>query len=319
MTTPQRLFDCLDVLMKDCPNEILLSGKEGGSWKSRTVKEVYDAVEKLSAGLLALGISANDMSVEHRDKIAIISKNRPEWMLLDLAVQKIGAVLVPVYPTVHVNDLKFVFNDAAVKYVFVNDEDLFHKVQNVSIDVPSIKDIYSFEHVNNCKHWKELLTLGQQEHFQQIEVQSAKINTEDLFTMIYTSGTTGTPKGVMLSHRNILSNVMASIPCFPPGDGMKALSFLPLNHIFERMVTYLYLFKGTSIYYAESLETIGDNLKEVKPHLFTTVPRLLEKVYDKIMHKGSELTGIKKKLFFWAHSLAEQFEIREKVPGIICN
>jgi long-chain acyl-CoA synthetase len=249
------------------------------------------------------------MSIENRDKIAIISKNRPEWMLLDLAVQKIGAVLVPVYPTVHVNDMQFVFNDAQVKYVFVNDEDLYHKVQSVRAHVPSIKDIISFEHVNNCRHWKELLHLGQQEHYQQIEINQQKITTEELFTIIYTSGTTGTPKGVMLSHRNILSNVMASMPCFPPGEHLKALSFLPLNHIFERMVTYLYLFKGTSIYYAESLETIGDNLKEVQPNLFTTVPRLLEKVYDKIMQKGAQLTGIKKKLFFWAHDLAEKFEI----------
>jgi long-chain acyl-CoA synthetase len=309
MTKPHRLFDCLDKLMKESPNEILLSAKEGGKWKGHTVKEVYDLVEKLSGGLLALGVSANDMSIENRDKIAIISKNRPEWVLLDLAVQKIGAVLVPVYPTVHVNDLQFVFNDAQVKYVFVNDEDLFHKVQTVRTAVPCIKDIFSFEHINNCRHWKEILSLGEQEHFQQIDTAEKRITTEDLFTIIYTSGTTGTPKGVMLSHRNILSNVMASIPCFPPGEGMKALSFLPLNHIFERMITYLYLFKGTSIYYAESLETIGDNLKEVQPNLFTTVPRLLEKVYDKIMQKGEELSGVKRKLFFWAHKLAEQFEL----------
>ena len=309
MTNPHRLFDCLDLLMEEGPNEILFSAKEGGTWKGHTVMEVNDLVNKLCAGLIAMGVSPNDMSIENRDKIAIISKNRPEWMLLDLAVQKIGAVLVPVYPTVHVNDLQFVFNDAQVKYVFVNDEDLYHKVQAVRAHVPSIIDIISFEHVNNCQHWKELLLLGQQEHYQQIEINQKKITTEELFTIIYTSGTTGTPKGVMLSHRNILSNVMASMPCFPPGEHMKALSFLPLNHIFERMVTYLYLFKGTSIYYAESLETIGDNLKEVQPNLFTTVPRLLEKVYDKIMQKGAQLTGIKKKLFFWAHDLAEKFEL----------
>ncbi len=309
MTNPHRLFDCLDLLMEERPNQILFSAKESGTWKGHTVKEVNDLVNQLCAGLLAIGVSPNDMSIENRDKIAIISKNRPEWMLLDLAVQKIGAVLVPVYPTVHVNDMQFVFNDAQVKYVFVNDEDLYHKVQSVRAHVPSIKDIISFEHVNNCRHWKELLHLGQQEHYQQIEINQQKITTEELFTIIYTSGTTGTPKGVMLSHRNILSNVMASMPCFPPGEHLKALSFLPLNHIFERMVTYLYLFKGTSIYYAESLETIGDNLKEVQPNLFTTVPRLLEKVYDKIMQKGAQLTGIKKKLFFWAHDLAEKFEI----------
>ncbi|HVG13037.1 MAG TPA: long-chain fatty acid--CoA ligase [Flavisolibacter sp.] len=311
MTMPHRLFDCLDVLMKDSPNLVLLSGKEEGGWRGYTVTEVRDIVDKIAAGLLSLGLSPNDMTIEHRDKIGIISKNRTEWVLLDLAVQKMGGVLVPVYPTVHVADMQFVFKDADVKYVFVNDEELFHKVQSIRSAVPSIQGVFSFEQVPGCPHWKELVNLGKQEHFQQLETIDQKITDEDLFTIIYTSGTTGTPKGVMLSHRNILSNVMASTPCFPPGDNLRALSFLPLNHIFERMVTYLYLFNGTSIYYAESLETIGDNLKEVQPHMFTTVPRLLEKVYDRIMTKGHELTGVKKKLFFWAHALAEKFEINQ--------
>jgi long-chain acyl-CoA synthetase len=205
-----------------------------------------------------------------------------------------------------------------VKAVFVNDEDLFHKVQNVKSHVPSIKEIYSFEHVSGAPHWKEILALGQQEQYEHLETAASKINDEDLFTIIYTSGTTGTPKGVMLSHRNILSNVMACMPCFPPGQKQKSLSFLPLNHIFERMVTYLYLFKGVGIFYAESLDTIAGNLKEVQPNMFTTVPRLLEKVYDRIMQKGSELTGLKKKLFYWAHSLAEKFEIN-KEQGLSYN
>ena len=313
MNESRRLFDCLELQLKEIPNQALLAAKEGGHWHEYTTKEVADIVEKLSAGLLALGISSHDMSVEKRDKVAILSKNRPEWVFLDLAVQKMGAVLVPLYPTIHINDLEFVLNDSEVKMVFVNDEDLFHKVQNVRSKVPTITEIFSFEHVNGARHWKEILTLGKQEDYQHLSTISAKIDTEDLLTIIYTSGTTGTPKGVMLSHRNILSNVMASLPVFPPGENMKALSFLPLNHIFERMVTYVYLFKGTAIYYAESLETIGDNLKEVKPSMFTTVPRLLEKVYDKIMQKGNELTGTKRKLFFWAHGLAEQFEINKNM------
>jgi long-chain acyl-CoA synthetase len=312
MSQPTRLFDCIAEQLKKGGNEAALAAKEAGQWKKYPTAEVKDVVNALSAGLIAEGYSSHDMSIEGRDKIAIIAKNRPEWMFLDLAVQQMGAVLVPLYPTIHINDLEFVLNDAQVKAIFVNDEDLFHKVQNVRGKVPSIKEIYSFDHVDGACHWKELLLKGKQEHYQALNTVSEKIDGEDLFTIIYTSGTTGTPKGVMLSHRNILSNVMACITCFPPGDNQKALSFLPLNHIFERMVTYLFLFKNVSIYYAESLETIGDNLKEVRPNMFTTVPRLLEKVYDKIMAKGAELTGTKRKLFYWAHGLAEKFEINKR-------
>lgn len=311
MTEPRRLFDCIQFQLERNPLEDMLAGKESGQWKKLSTATVKEIVDKLSAGLLSLGIGCGDMTAEGRDKIAILSKNRPEWVLLDLAIQQIGAILVPVYPTINVNELEFVLKDAQVKLAFVNDEDLFLKVLSLKEKVPSLKDIYTFEHVANARHWKEVGALSTTQLTEQVGLISGKITYEDIATIIYTSGTTGTPKGVMLSHRNILSNVMACIPCFPPGEELRALSFLPLNHIFERMVTYLYLFRGTSIYYAESLDTIADNLKEVKPNMFTTVPRLLEKVYDKIMQKGNELKGIKKKLFFWAHSLAEKFEINK--------
>ncbi|MBK6827316.1 MAG: long-chain fatty acid--CoA ligase [Chitinophagaceae bacterium] len=311
MTEPRRLFDCLQYHLDRKPLPDMLAGKAAGQWKKHSTEEVADTVNQLSAGLLALGIGPNDMTVEGRDKVAVLSKNRPEWVMLDLAVQQIGALLTPIYPTINVNELEFVLNDAQVKMVFVNDEDTFHKVMSIKNRVPSLKEVFTFEHVANGRHWKEVMALSTPEGIAQIKPIADKIAYEDAVTIIYTSGTTGTPKGVMLSHRNILSNVLACIPCFPPGDEMRSLSFLPLNHIFERMVTYLYLFRGTAIYYAESLETIGENLKEVQPNMFTTVPRLLEKVYDKIMQKGNELTGMKKKLFFWAHSLAEKFEINK--------
>jgi long-chain acyl-CoA synthetase len=311
MTQPQRLFDSIQLQLENKPLDDMLAGKVGGQWKKYSTKEVAETVMQLSAGLLSLGLGPNDMTVEGRDKVAILSKNRPEWVMLDLAVQQIGALLTPIYPTINVNELEFVLNDAQVKIVFVNDEDTFHKVISIKDRVPSLQEIFTFEHVANGRHWKEVINKSTPELIAQIKPIADSIKYEDAATIIYTSGTTGTPKGVMLSHRNILSNVIASSPCFPPGNNLKSLSFLPLNHIFERMVTYLYLFNYTSIYYAESLETIGDNLKEVKPDMFTTVPRLLEKVYDKIMQKGSHLTGIKKKLFFWAHDLAEKFEINK--------
>ena len=310
----KRLFDCLAYNLEKNPIPDMLNEKESGRWKNYSTAEVAEMVDKISAGLLALNISKGDMTPEKRDKVAILSKNRPEWVMVDLAVQQIGAIITPIYPTINVNELEFVLNDAEVKLVFVNDEETFHKVTTVKSKVPSLREVFTFEHVAGARHWKEMLVTPTEDIKSKIRSIADTIGYEDLATIIYTSGTTGTPKGVMLSHRNIVSNVMACIPCFPPGERNKALSFLPLNHIFERMVTYLYLFNGTAIYYAESFETIGDNLKEVKPQMFTTVPRLLEKVYDKIMAKGNELKGAKRKLFFWAHDLANKYEINKALP-----
>ena len=311
MQTPQRLFDCLEYQLTHTPLEDMLAAKEGGLWKKYSTAQVKDIVDTFSAGLIALGMGPGNGTPEGRDKIAVISKNRPEWVMLDLAVQQIGAVLTPIYPTISVNELEFVLTDAAVKMVFVSDVELFLKVSSLKDKLPALQVVFTFEHVANARHWKEVLQAAKAESRAALPALRAAVQSEDLATIIYTSGTTGVPKGVMLSHRNILSNTLAAKPYFPPGDNMRALSFLPLNHIFERVVTYLYAYNGTAIYYAESLETIGDNLKEVKPHLFTTVPRLLEKVYDKIMAKGNELTGVKRKLFFWAHGLAEKFEINQ--------
>ncbi len=309
MIETTRLFDCLDYLKdKGVQSNDLLAGKENGEWKKYSIDDVKTIVDQLSVGLVDLGIGYNDGTVEGRAKVAVLSKNRPEWVMLDLAVQQCGAVLTPFYPTIHINELEFVLNDAQVKIVFVNDVDSAEKIKSIQHKVPSLQKIYSFEAIDGIPQWKELLKPLDESSLNKIREISSGIIGKDLATIIYTSGTTGTPKGVMLSHENILSNVLACVPCLPVTD-LRALSFLPLNHVFERMITYFYLFKGASIYYAESMETIADNLKEVKPNIFTTVPRLLEKVYDKIMMKGAELTGIKKKLFFWAHELATRFEL----------
>jgi long-chain acyl-CoA synthetase len=309
---PTRLFDCLEIHLKDSPGRTMLAGKENGNWKEYTTVEVAEIVNKLSSGLLYWGIGPGDFTIEGRDKVAVISKNRPEWVMLDLAVQKLGAILVPVYPTISEIELEFILKDANVKLIFVNDKDLFEKVNSIKQNLPNLKEIISFEKVEGVKNWEEIHLPLTENILGEIKSISDKIKNEDLVTLIYTSGTTGKPKGVMISHNNILSNVMDSIPAFPPGENLKALSFLPLNHIFERMVSFLYLFKGTSIFFAESIETIPQNLLEVKPHLFTTVPRLLEKVYEKIMLKGSELKGIKRNLFFWAHGLGLKFDFNKR-------
>jgi long-chain acyl-CoA synthetase len=318
MLEPTRLFDCIELHLKDAPHRTMLAGKENNEWKEYTTVEVSEIVNKLSSGLLYAGIGPGDYTINGRDKVAVISKNRPEWTMLDLAVQQIGAVLIPIYPTVSEIDLEFILKDSDVKIIFVNDEILFEKTKAIRANLPRLKEVISFEKIERVKHWKEMLLPLTENILSGIKAISNKIKNEDLVTIIYTSGTTGTPKGVMLSHKNILSNVLDSMPCFPPGENLNALSFLPLNHIFERMISFLYLFKGTSIFFAESIETIPQNLKEVKPDLFTTVPRLLEKVYEKIMQKGEELKGLKRKLFFWAHDLASKFEINKK-KGFLYN
>ncbi len=312
---PQRLFDCIEVQLNQFPKEDMFAAKEDGIWRKYSTSEVKDIVDKLAAGLIHLGVSANDMSIEKRDKIALISNNRPEWLFLDLAVQKVGAVLVPIYPTLAISELEFVLNDAEVKLVFVSDKELFDKVQIARAKVPSLQAVYTFNYLQPSLHWKEVQSKATTVDYEKVAAASERVKNEDLATIIYTSGTTGTPKGVMLSHKNILSNIQNSNEIFQQflSGNDRALSFLPLNHIFEKMITYLYLYNGVSIYYAESLEKIGDNLKEVQPSVFSTVPRLLEKVYERIMGKGQELTGIKRKLFFWAVEVASHYDVNKNL------
>lgn len=315
MQKPTRLFDCLEYQLKEVPLPDMFAAKEGGQWKKYSTREVNDTINQLASGLLHLGVSPNDMSSENRDKISIISKNRPEWLMVDLAAQKIGAVLVPIYPTINVNELQFILNDSQAKVIFVNDEELFLKVKSIKDFVPSLKHIFTLEHVTNGAYWKDCLKPASAETLATIEQLSNKITPSDLATIIYTSGTTGTPKGVMLSHGNIISNVCDSNCVFEEigVEGKRALSFLPLNHVFERMISYIYIYNSVSIYYAESMDKIGANLKEVKPLIFTTVPRILEKVYESIMAKAATLTGVKKKMFNWALGLALKYDINKRM------
>ena len=310
--TIKRLFDCLDHQLQHFPKQDMLAAKEKGQWVTYSTEKIADTVNRFSAGLLKLGVSGNDMTPTGSDKIAIISNNRPEWIFTDLAAQQLGAILVPVYPTTNPLELEFILNDAAVKYIFVSNEELLQKIKTLLEKVPSIKTVYTFDRIEGSAHWSEVTNLADEASLQQVAAIKKTIPVTHLATIIYTSGTTGTPKGVMLSHKNIYTNVQFSKESFPFNDApeTRVLSFLPLNHIFEKTCTYIYLYSGISIYYAESLETIGDNLREVKPNGFTTVPRLLEKVFERIMAKGNELTGIKRKLFFWAVALAEKYDNR---------
>ncbi len=314
MKSIKRLFDFLVLQQQKFPKADMLAAKENGNWIKYSTHQVATYVNQLSAGLLRSGISANAETVEAKDKIAIISKNRPEWIMLDLACQQIGAILCPIYPTTNVHELEFIFNDASIKYVFISGEEILEKVNTIKDRVPSLQSIYSFDDLPGVPFWQTLLKDINEAELNQVEMLKKQIDEFSCATIIYTSGTTGKPKGVMLSHQNIVSNVLNSKSTFPFDDETEArsLSFLPLNHIFERMVSYIYICSGISIYYAQSLETIAEDLKDVKPHLFCTVPRLLEKVYEKIMAKGAEQTGIKKKLFYWAVSLAEKYDAQQK-------
>jgi long-chain acyl-CoA synthetase len=310
----KRLFDCIDHQLTNFPQEAMLAGKENGNWRKYSTKEVAQTVNQLSAGLLTLGLSGNNFTAEGSDKIAIISSNRPEWLIADLATQQIGVIWVPVYPTTNPLELTFILNDASVQYMFASNQELYDKVMSIKDKVPCLKEVYTFDKIAGAKHWTSLFNKDA-DILSQVDVIKKTIPVDQVATFIYTSGTTGTPKGVMLTHKNVYFNLIMGKKSFPFYDApeQKVLSFLPLNHIFEKVASYIYMFSGMSIYYAESLETIGDNLKEVSPDCFSTVPRLLEKMFEKIMMKGEELTGIKRKLFFWAVALGEKYD--NLIPG----
>ncbi|MFN3343391.1 MAG: AMP-dependent synthetase/ligase, partial [Flavobacteriales bacterium] len=278
--------------------------KVNGKWVPWSTAKAIDHAEWFSKGLLELGISKGD-------KIAMISNNRPEWNIADMGILQIGAVDVPVYPTASEKDYEFIFNDAEVKICLVSGKELYDKVMLIRDKVPSMKEIYSFDPIEGVKSWNEILEKGKSASFnREAELRSTmeSISEDDLATLIYTSGTTGVPKGVMLTHKNLVCNAIACISRLPVDSKGRSLSFLPICHVYERMIHYLYMITGVSIYFAESIDTVGDNLKEVKPQVFVAVPRLLEKVYDKIIAKGTDLRGIKKKLFFWAVDLGMQYE-----------
>lgn len=304
METPKRLFDFIDLMAEHRSLDNAVNSKVNGKWVGLSTKETKEQGDRCSAGLLSLGVNAGD-------KIAIISStNRTEWVLADFGMSQIGAINIPIYPTISAEDYAYILNHAEATYCFVSDKEVLDKLSAVESQCPKLKGVFSFDKIKGRDQFKTLLSKKPtKEQTNEISARKAAIKAEDLATIIYTSGTTGKPKGVMLSHNNIVSNVIASQERLPLEYGeAKSLSFLPLCHIYERMLLYLYFYSGTKIYFAESLETIGENLKEVNPSVMTAVPRLLEKLYDKIYARGAELSGIKQKLFYWAVDLGLRYE-----------
>ena len=296
-----RIIDILPYQIANYPQEDTLASKENGKWKKFSASEFLEITNQLSLGLLKLGLNPGD-------KIAIISENRPEFNFIDLASLQIGVVNAPMYPNISEKEYAFIFNEAEIKYVFVSNNDIYQKVENVKANCKAIEGVYTFDKTENANHWSELKIKGNKELDYELNERRNSVKDTDLATIIYTSGTTGTQKGVMLSHKNIISNINSLFTIVPHGKEHKALSFLPLCHIFERTLLYFYIAVGTSVYYAESLEKVVENLQEIKPHFFNTVPRLLEKVYEKILLKGKSLSGAKKSIFFWAVNLGLKYD-----------
>ncbi|WP_043024053.1 AMP-dependent synthetase/ligase [Fluviicola taffensis] len=301
MNDVKRLFDVPAYQLNKFPNAAMFVTKMEGNWVPMTTDEFVALANQISKGLVELGISVGE-------KVAIVSPNRVEWNILDIAIQQVGAIVVPIYPNISENDYVYIFNDAGIKHAFVGGIDLAHKIQGVASKISSLEKIFTFDKMDGFAHYKELVELGANLPQNTITQLKANVRNEDLATIIYTSGTTGNPKGVMLSHNNLLSNVLACKPSIPADENSRVLTFLPVCHVYERMLHYLYMYCGSSIYFAESMDTIGENIKEVKPHVFTAVPRLLEKVFDKIMAKGDELKGFKRRIFFWAIAVAEKYD-----------
>lgn len=312
----KRLFDIPYYALQNLPKNDMFVTKYQGEWKKTSTLEFINQGNKISRGLLKLGIKPGD-------KIALITTNsRTEWAIMDLGLSQIGVVSVPVYPSISAEDYEFIFSNAEVKYCFVSDKELLDKVMKIKHQVPSLQGIFTFDNINGAANWKEILDLGEDDSTQiEVEDLSKAINPDQIATIIYTSGTTGRPKGVMLSHENIVSNLLACLPRIPKKKNLdykdtRVLSFLPICHIFERLLFYLFQYHGFSVYFAESIEKMGENVKEVKPHYMSVVPRLIEKVYDKIYNTGSSAGGLKEKIFFWALNLIQKKKEISKPSGL---
>ena len=301
----KRLFDVPYHQVKNYPNATMFVTKIAGDWIGTSTQQFLDEVMLVSRGLIALNIQKGD-------RVSVSANNRVEWNIFDIAVQQIGAILVPLYPTSSESDYSFIINNASVKLIVVSNKELFDKVEKIRSNAPSLSSVFTFDEVEGATNWKSIHEQAANIEESEVTKRMAEVAPEDMVTIIYTSGTTGNPKGVMLSHINLLSNVEACIAPIPAAQGSKVLSFLPVCHVYERMLHYLYMYLGCSIYFAESMETIGENIREVKPEVFSAVPRLIEKVFDKIMAKGDDLSGIKRKLFFWAVALAEEYDFMGK-------
>ena len=300
MNRPTRVFDLPRYQLSAYRPIEIFSSKVDNQWQGISTQDFINRVNNISKGLYAIGVRPND-------KVAMISENRLEWNLLDFAIQQIGAVVVAVYPNISDEDYKFIFSDAEIKICIVSNDELYQRLLGFKDDIPSVERVYTFDSYPNIPHWFEMIGEGISISDETITQLMNDVKTDDLATLIYTSGTTGQPKGVMLSHKNLLSDVYSSEFSFPVHAYDRALTFLPACHAYERCFQYVYIFMGLTIYYAESMEKIGENIKEVKPHIFSAVPRVLEKVFDKIMATGEQLTGIKRKLFFWAIALGEKY------------
>jgi long-chain acyl-CoA synthetase len=305
----KRLFDCIYHQLDQYPQEKAFGHRQGSGWKYYSTQEMVEKINLASQGLLELGVKKGD-------RVALITyQNRPEWVIMDIAMQQLGIIDVPVYPTISPAEYEYIFNEAEVQYCFCGKDDLVDKVRTAQANIPTLKGIYSFDQREDTPFWEEIFVSGRED---EVEAAKAAVQNEDLATIIYTSGTTGNPKGVMLSHKNIISNVFSVSKIMPVNAGDRVLSFLPLCHIFERTASYYYAYEGVSVSFAGTDNLGGDegDLKAVQPHFFTTVPRLLEKVYEKIYNKGLTLTGIKRNLFFWALSLTNDFEYDKKYGGM---
>lgn len=301
-----RIIDLLPFQLNNSPKNAAISDKVTGKWRSYSTIEVKTIVDKLSLTFIKLGIVPGDT-------IALISRNRVEWNFIDLSVLQVGAVLVPLYPNNSEDNYCYIFDDANIKLVFVEDNEILKKVNNVSKRTTAqIKDIFTFNNIRNRRNWSELLDLSDETSREELNKRISNVKESDIATVIYTSGTTGIPKGVMLTHNNIMSNVHALTQLFPVHLYKKTISFLPLCHIFEKSAFYFYMLIGAEINYPQSLETIAENIKEIKPNFFVTVPRLLEKVFEKIMAAGHELSFIKLAIFGWAVNLANHYDLQGK-------